>query len=80
MVIDAWRAERYLLAPSRSIIFEIKRIVKVPNIRKKYGLTHDPIERLILLLEKDAVVAPGLSSVAGAIPKTPMMRSSLQLP
>jgi putative PIN family toxin of toxin-antitoxin system len=27
MVIDAWRAGRYLLVTSRSIIFEIERVV-----------------------------------------------------
>jgi predicted nucleic acid-binding protein len=49
----------------------LKGLSTAPNIRKKYGLSHDQIERLILLLEKDAVVVPGLSSVAGAIPKDP---------
>ena len=71
MVIDAWRAGQYLLVTSRSIISEIKRVVEAPNIRKKYGLSHDQMERLILLLEKDAIVVPGLSAVTGAIPKDP---------
>ena len=71
MVIDAWRASRYLLVTSPSIISEIKRVVEAPSIRKKYGLGRDPIARLILLLEKDTIVVPGLSTVAGAIPKDP---------
>ena len=71
MVIDTWRASRYLLVTSRSIISEIKRVVEAPNIRKKYGISRNQIERLILLLEKDAIVVPGLSAVPGAIPKDP---------
>jgi len=71
MVIDSWRAGQYLIVTSRSIISEIKRVVEASDIRKKYGLTDDLIERLILLLEKDAIVVPGLSAVAGAIPKDP---------
>lgn len=71
MVIDAWRAGRYLLVTSPSIIFEIKRVVEAPDIRKKYGLSRDRIERLILLLEKDTIVVPGLSAAARAIPKDP---------
>jgi len=71
MVIDTWRAGQYLLVTSPSIISEIKRVVQMPKIRKKYGLTHNQIEKLILLLEKDAIVVPGLSAVEGAIPKDP---------
>ena len=71
MVLDTWRAGQYLLVTSRSIISEIRRVVEAPNIRKKYGLSSNQIERLILLLEKDAIVVPGLSAVAGAIPKDP---------
>ena len=70
-VIDAWRAGQYLLVTSPSIISEIKRVLEAPRIRKKYGLSLERIERLILLLEKDAVIVPGLSDVAGAIPEDP---------
>ena len=71
MVIDSWRAGSYLLVTSHSIISEIRRVVEAPGIRKKYGLGQDQIEKLILLLENDALVVPGLSTVAGAIPKDP---------
>ena len=71
MVIDAWRAGQYLLVTSPSILFEIKRVVEAPSIRKKYGLSRDRIARLILLLEKDTIVVPGLSTVGGTIPKDP---------
>lgn len=71
MVIDAWRAGRYLLVTSPPIISEIKRVLEAPSIRKKYGLSRDRIERLILLLEKDGIVVPGLSGVARVIPEDP---------
>ena len=71
MVIDAWRAGKYPLVVSQPIISEIKRVVNAPNIRKKYLLSGNQIEKLILLLQKDAIVVPGLSPVAGAIPEDP---------
>lgn len=71
MVIDAWRAGRYLLVTSQSIISEIKRVLNSPGIREKYSLGRNQIEKLILLLKNDAIVVPGLSPVAGAIPEDP---------
>lgn len=71
IVIDAWRAGRYLLVTSRSIISEIKRVLDSPGIREKYSLGRNQIEKLILLLKNDAIVVPGLSPVAGAIPEDP---------
>ncbi|MFH0844671.1 MAG: putative toxin-antitoxin system toxin component, PIN family [Pseudomonadota bacterium] len=70
-VIDAWRARQYLLVTSPPIISEIKRVIEAPSIRKKYGLTGDRIEKPILLLEKDAILVPGLSDAARAIPEDP---------
>lgn len=71
IVIDAWRAGRYLLVTSRSIISEIKRVLDSPGIREKYSLGRNEIEKLILMLKSDAIVVPGLSPVAGAIPEDP---------
>lgn len=71
MVIDAWRAGRYLLVTSPSIISEIHRVLNTPRIQKKYGLSHGQIENLILLLEKEAIIVPGLSIVSGLIRKDP---------
>jgi putative PIN family toxin of toxin-antitoxin system len=71
IVIDAWRAGRYILVTSRSIISEIKRVLDSPGIREKYSLGRNEIEKLILVLKSDAIVVPGLSPVAGAIPEDP---------
>ena len=70
-IIDAWRAGRYLLVTPPSIISEIQRVLDAPRISKKYGLGRDRIERLILLLKRDALVVPGISDAAGTIPKDP---------
>ncbi len=70
-IIDTWRAGQYLLVTSPPIISEIKRVIEAPSISKKYGLTRDRMERLIILLEKDAILVPGLSDAAGAIPEDP---------
>ena len=71
LVIDAWRSGQYLLVTSRSIISEIKRVLNAPDIRMKYGVSRKQIDKLALLLENDAIVVPGLSPVAGAIPEDP---------
>jgi len=71
MVIDAWRGGQYLLVTSPSIISEIKRVLEAPRIRKKYGPDRERIENLILLLENNTIIVPGLSAAPGAIPEDP---------
>jgi putative PIN family toxin of toxin-antitoxin system len=71
MLIDAWRAGRYLIVASPPLISEIKRVTESSAIQKKYGLKGELIEGLTLLLEKDAIVVPGLSDAAGAVPPDP---------
>ncbi|MFH1489729.1 MAG: putative toxin-antitoxin system toxin component, PIN family [Pseudomonadota bacterium] len=70
-IIDAWRSGEYLLVTSPPIISEIKRVVESPPIQKKYGLGQDEIEKLVFLLEKEALVVPGRSDAAGAVPGDP---------
>lgn len=70
-LIDAWRAGRYLVVASPPIISEIKRVIESPAIQKKYGLKGELIEGLTFLLEKEAIVVPGLSDAARAVPLDP---------
>jgi putative PIN family toxin of toxin-antitoxin system len=70
-VLDEWRAGKYLLVTSPSIISEIERVLKTPRIKKRYGIGQEAIEQLIGLLEKDAVVVPELCSVRAIIPQDP---------
>lgn len=70
-VLDAWRAGRYLLITSPPIIAEIKTILDLPRIRKKYLIAHEDIEQIVNLLERDALVVPGRTNVKGAIPVDP---------
>jgi putative PIN family toxin of toxin-antitoxin system len=69
--IDAWRARRFILVTSPAIIAEVRRTLGYPRIRRKYGLTDDDVERLISILETDALIVPGTADVAGAIPQDP---------
>ena len=69
IVLDAWRASRYLLVTSPSIISEIERVVSAPHFQNKYGVGRKQIRRLVLLLENDAIVVPGSAPVAGTIPE-----------
>jgi putative PIN family toxin of toxin-antitoxin system len=70
-VLDAWRQRKFLLITSPSIIAEIRSTLNYPRIRRKYPLTDDDVERLITLLEQDALVAPGKINVTGVIPADP---------
>jgi putative PIN family toxin of toxin-antitoxin system len=70
-VIDAWRRREFLLITSPSIIAEIRATLHYPRIRRKYPITDEDVERLIALLEQDALVVPGETDVSSAIPADP---------
>ncbi|MBW1697164.1 MAG: putative toxin-antitoxin system toxin component, PIN family [Deltaproteobacteria bacterium] len=70
-LIEAWHTGRYLLVTSPAITFEIKRVLESDGIRKKYHLVGNQIENLILLLEKYALVVPGISDTKGAVAEDP---------
>ena len=76
-LMDAWRAGEYLLVTSPPIMAEIKAVLELPRIREKYALTDHDIRQLLGLLEKDAIVVPGLSPVGNAIPRDPTDRMFL---
>ena len=67
-VLDAWRRREFLLITSPFIIAEIRSTLSYPRIRRKYPLTDDDVERLVTLLEQDALVVPDELDVTGAIP------------
>jgi putative PIN family toxin of toxin-antitoxin system len=71
-VLDAWRDRQYSLFISPTIISEIRSTLDYPHIRKKYNITDGDIDRLITLLEYDALIVPGDDkSVAGSVPDDP---------
>ena len=70
-LIDAWRAGDYMLVTSPAIMAEIKTVLELPRIRKKYLLTDHDIGQLLDLLEKDAILVPGGSEVSNVIPQDP---------
>jgi hypothetical protein len=69
--LDEWRAGKYLLVTSPSIISEIRRVLTAPRIRKRYRIGEQEIEQLIDLLKKEAVIVPGSATVKGVIPRDP---------
>lgn len=69
--LDAWRSGDYLLVVSPHIIAEIKMVLELPRIRTKYAITEHEISQLLDLLEKDAVIVPGHSSIGNIIPDDP---------
>jgi len=70
-VIDTWRRREYLLVTSPAIMTEIRATLDYPRIRRKYPLTDELVERLITLLEQDALVVSGKVDTEGAVPDDP---------
>lgn len=70
-IINLWRDARFILVTSPSIISEIKSVLQRPAIKDKYRIRIELIEKLILLLENDALLVPGLSDASGIIPEDP---------
>ena len=50
---------------------EIRATLDYPRIRRKYPLTDEQVERLITLLEQDALVVSGKVDTEGAVPDDP---------
>lgn len=70
-VIDAWRRREYLLVTSPALIAEIRATLNYPRLRRKYPITDEQVERLVTLLEQDALVVPGEADTSGAIADDP---------
>jgi len=70
-VLDAWRRREFLLITSPLIIAEIRSTLGYPRIRRKYPLTEDDVDRLVTLLEQDALAVPGETDASGAVPADP---------
>ncbi len=70
-ILNLWRDALFILVISPSIISEIKSVLQRSAIKKKYRISSELIDKLILLLEKDALLVPGLSNVSGAVPEDP---------
>jgi putative PIN family toxin of toxin-antitoxin system len=70
-VLDAWRRREYLLLISTAIVAEIRATLDYPRLRRKYPITDEQVERLITLLEQEALVVPGKANTKGAIPDDP---------
>ena len=73
-VLDSWRTGEYLLVTSPPIMGEIKAVLELARIREKYALTDYDIRQLLDLMEKDAIMVPGLSDVGNPIPQDPTDR------
>ena len=46
-------------------------VLQYPHIRKKYPLSDDDVEHVIILLEHDALLVTGEAEVTGSIPDDP---------
>jgi putative PIN family toxin of toxin-antitoxin system len=56
---------------SPEIIAEIRATLDYPRIRRKYLITDEQVERLIAVLEQDALVVSGEVNTSGVIPDDP---------
>jgi hypothetical protein len=56
---------------SPAIIADIRATLDYPRIRRKYPITDEQVEQLIRLIERDALVVPGIVDARGDIPDDP---------
>lgn len=64
--LNAWRSHRFTLIVSSSILSEVLATFEYPRIRRKYDVTDEDIDELVILLTRDAVFVPGASDVSDA--------------
>jgi putative PIN family toxin of toxin-antitoxin system len=70
-VLDAWRAGRYVLVTSDAIVAEMRSVLNYSRIRRKYPISDEEIERLVILIQQDALLVPGSAVVSDAISADP---------
>jgi uncharacterized protein len=70
-VLDTWRGNHYVLVVSPPLIAELRSTLSYPRIRRKYGIMDGDVERLIGLLQHDAILVSGVVDVTGAVPDDP---------
>lgn len=70
-LVDAWRRREYLLLTSPALIAEVRATLNYPRLRSKYPITDEQVERLITLLERDAIVVSGEADTRDAVPDDP---------
>ena len=70
-LLDLWRDGKYLLLSSPPIIGEIKAVLELPRIKTKYCLNDLDIQKLLHLIELDAILVPGITDAGDVIPDDP---------
>jgi putative PIN family toxin of toxin-antitoxin system len=68
---DLWKDDEYLLLSSPPIIREIKAVLYLPRIKTKYCLNDFDIQKLLNLIEMEAILVPGITDVGNIIPEDP---------
>ena len=58
-LLRALREEQWNLVSSREILGDIQRVLNLPKISRRYGLTPQDIRDVLQLLETRAAVVPG---------------------
>lgn len=64
--LRAWRAHRFTLIVSPSILAEVIATFDYPRIRHKYDITDGDIDELVTLLTLEAIIVPGATDVSDA--------------
>ncbi len=67
-ILDAWRAETFVVVISEPILAEFQRVVAQPQLRNRYGLTPSRVERLLRGLRQFALMTPGELEIHGVAP------------
>ena len=66
--ITAWRDSQFVLLVCPAILSEIRNTLGYQRIRRKYAITDEIVEALIVLLDNDAVMVLGDAVIENVIP------------
>jgi putative PIN family toxin of toxin-antitoxin system len=62
-ILQAWREGKIDIAVSPNLLEEVYEVLNRPRIKRKYHLTTEDIEGYLMLLQKYALMMPGMLEV-----------------
>jgi len=69
--LTAWRDGQFVLLACPALVAEIRHTFRYERIRRKYAITDEIVDALVVLLENDAVMLHGGVAIENVIPTDP---------
>jgi putative PIN family toxin of toxin-antitoxin system len=65
-LLDAWRAQRFVLVTSPALLAELKNTLSYPRLRRKYSITDEQVDRFADALASQGYLVDGEANVSGS--------------